>query len=85
MAPAFDIALAEFAGDHGKPFLRARVLDEQQLCREQFAETQMRFPDSVRREGAALEPAFINPSLNGDMRAPPSGDPVCARPCCNLP
>jgi hypothetical protein len=47
--------------------LRDRVAGSQ-IVRQVFAETAVSLADGIGVDGAALEPAVIDPSLDGDMR-----------------
>ncbi len=63
-----DIAVAQFAGDDLDLFFRRRVFDPEQIFGQQFAEAAMDFADGVRRDGAALETAAVDPLLDRDVR-----------------
>ena len=66
-AADLDIAAAQFARHHRDLLFRLRVFDEEQIVREKFAETAVGFADAVGGDGAVLEPALVDPALDGDM------------------
>ncbi|MGH8566312.1 MAG: hypothetical protein ACREXW_20440 [Gammaproteobacteria bacterium] len=62
-----DIAETQFAGDDADAFMGGRVLDEEQVFGQELAEAAVGFADAVGGDGAPLEPAFVDPFLDGDM------------------
>ena len=62
-----NVSLSQLTGDHADALMRLRVFGDEKIFGKVFAKTAMSFNHSVRRHGPPFEPAFIDPSLYGDM------------------
>jgi hypothetical protein len=60
--------MAQLARNGPDPFLGLGVLDPQEIVWQVFAKTPVNLADRASGDGAAFEPAAIDPSLDGDMR-----------------
>jgi hypothetical protein len=65
--PDFHVVPAEFAR-HGHGSTGIWIGYNEQFLREQFAEAPVNLARALNREGAAFDPAFVNPPLDGDVR-----------------
>jgi hypothetical protein len=63
-----NISFAQLAGYDSLTFLRRRIFYPKKIVRKQFAESPVRFTDSLGAERAdSFEAAFIDPSLDRNM------------------
>jgi hypothetical protein len=69
MASNRNVAVAKFPGNDADAFACAGVLYIEQIFRQEFVEPAMGLGQSVHRDRAAFEAAFVDPSLDRDMGA----------------
>src|SRR3546814_7925408 len=67
MAPDLHVRHAQRTGNHSPAFLRLWVDHPKQIIRQPFAEAAMQLTQPLDGCGAAIESAFIDPCLHGNV------------------